>query len=68
VDTVAAQINETIRRWGDGMPRPLLSKDQLATEWNWVLELLATTPPANQTGPLITARDRMGQARRMLIP
>lgn len=62
------QINEAIRRWGNGVPRPLPSEDQLAAEWNWVLGLLATNPPGNQAGPLTTARDRIGQARRTLIP
>jgi hypothetical protein len=68
VDTVAVQINEAIRRWGNGMPRRLPPEGQLAAEWNWVLGLLATDPPSNQAGPLTTARDRIGQARRMLIP
>lgn len=68
VDTVAIQINEAIRRWGNGVPRPLPPKDQLAAEWDWVVGLLATNPPGNQAGALTTTRDRIGQARRALIP
>jgi hypothetical protein len=65
---VEVQISEALRRWGDGMPFPLPSEEQLAAEWEWVLRLLATNPPDNRGGPLTTARDRIGQARRMLIP
>lgn len=65
---VEVQITEALRRWGDRMPSPLPPEEQLATEWEWVLRLLATNPPAHRAGPLTTARDRIGQARRMLIP
>ena len=68
MDAVAVQINEAIRRWGDRVPCPLPPEDQLAAEWNWVLGLLATNPPDNQAGPLTTARNRIGQVRRALIP
>jgi hypothetical protein len=68
MDMVEVQISEVLRRWGDGMPVPLPPEEQLAAEWEWVLKLLATDPPANRAGPLATARDRIGQARRMLIP
>ena len=53
---------------GRPMPSPLPGEDQLAAEYRWVLGLLATDPPAYQAGPLTTARDRIAQARRMLIP
>lgn len=68
VDSIAVQINDALRRWGDEMPVPLPSEEQLAAEYSWVLDLLATDPAANQAGPLTTARDRIAQARRMLIP
>jgi len=68
MDPIAFQINEALRRWGDRMPNPLPPEPQLAAEWEWVRGLLKTNPPANQVGPLTTARDRIAQARRMLIP
>lgn len=68
MDPIAVQINEALRRWGNAMPAPLPSEEQLAAEYSWVLSLLATRPTPNQAGPLTTARDRIAQARRMLIP
>jgi hypothetical protein len=68
MDALTPQINDARRRWGDRMPSPLPGEDQLAAEYRWVLGLLATDPPVNQAGPLTTARDRIAQARRMLIP
>lgn len=68
MDVIACQINDVIRRWGDRMLAPLPGEEQLAAEWEWVLALLATDPPDYQAGRLRVARDRIGQARRMLIP
>jgi hypothetical protein len=68
MDRLTLEINEALRRWGDGMPNPIPPEAQLAAEWDWVCGLLATNPPDYQAGPLTTARNRIGQARRMLIP
>jgi hypothetical protein len=68
MDANTPQINQALARWGDSMPSPLPAEDRLAAEYRWVLGLLATDPPPNQAGPLTTARDRIAQARRMLIP
>jgi hypothetical protein len=62
------EINEVISCWGNAMSSPLPSDDQLRSEWDHVLALLATNPPDYQAGRLRVARDRIGQARRMLIP
>jgi len=68
MDVQTLEINEALRRWGDRIPDPIPSESQLAAEWEWVLGLLETNPPDYRSGPLTTARDRIGQARRMLIP
>lgn len=68
MDSISVQINQALWRWGDAMPNPPPSEEQLAAEYAWVLGLLATEPAPNQAGPLTTARDRIAQARRMLIP
>jgi hypothetical protein len=68
MDRRTPEINEALRRWGDRMPDPIPPEPQLAAEWDWVFGLLATSPPDYQAGPLTTARDRIGQARRMVVP
>jgi hypothetical protein len=69
VDVVTPQkINEVLARWGDWMPSPLPSEEQLAVEYEHAMALLGTNPPDYQAGPLTVAASRIGQARRMYTP
>jgi hypothetical protein len=67
MDLLTPEINRVIERWGNAAPVPLPSENQLASEYERVLLLLAAQPPDYQAGRLSVSRDRIAQARRRYI-
>ncbi len=57
-------VNLMIEKYGDELPVPLPSKEVLASDYRFAVDLIASNPSHYQAGRLTVARDRIAQARR----